>query len=101
MEGDASSVVNHKVDAVNTQHVSNLVRVGNGSNSTVPDGNVGKVLGQQHAAFDVDVAVDKAREDIGRIVVYSLSGKDGGDASIRNNERAVVDYTIQRVDDVS
>ena len=75
--------------------------IGNGCYGSVTDGDAGKVLGQQHAAFDMDMAVNKAGKDVGQIVVRAVGGKDGRDASVGNDQRSVADPAIQRIDNVT
>ena len=84
MEGYLTAVFNHEVDAVDAEHIGYLVRVGNGGQRAVTDGDTGKVLGQQHAALDVDVAVDESGKNVGGIIFHAVGRKDRGDAAVGN-----------------
>ena len=111
MEGNLTSVLNHKVDTLDAEHVGNLMRIGNGSNRAVLDGNMSKVLWKQHAALNVNVAVDEAWQDKGGVIIKLMieeggwqiifGRKNGSDAPVVDNKCAVVNPLSQRINDMS
>ena len=53
----------HVLDARRAQHVGNFVRIGDRRHRAKSHGQLGERGRRHHAAFDVDVAVDEARQD--------------------------------------
>ena len=45
------------------------MRVGNGGDGSMSDGDSSELIRQQHRTFDVNVSVDKARHDVGLGVI--------------------------------
>ena len=65
LERRALGVLDHQVDALETHDVADLVRVVKDAGGAVGDDAAGVFAGREHRGFDVDVAVEHARGDIG------------------------------------
>ena len=54
------SVFDHKPDALNTEYVSNFMRIRNGGDGSVDYGHTGEFGRNEHGTFDVDVRIDES-----------------------------------------
>lgn len=100
METHLAGALKHKVDALNAQDVGNLVRVGDDGNGALSDGETGKMLGKKERGLDVDVAVDKTRQEIGSLWRNGARG-EGNDAAVGDLDTAIEEATIEDVDNMS
>ena len=81
------AVGNHQPHAVETEHVGDLVRIGDGGDRSVSHCEPRELARDHHRAFDVNVRVDEAGEDE-RVELRARLFVDGGDPTALDRDRA-------------
>lgn len=90
----------HVADAVETEDVGDLVRVGDGADGAVGDGDAGELRRGEHGALDVDVGVDEAGAEVAG-VGDGLVFADGGDFAVGDFDNAGENALVGDVEDLA
>ncbi len=92
--------VEHVADAIQSQHIGDLVRVNDDGRRAARDDSASELVGRHQRAFDVDVCVNKAGTDVASAYVNNLLGRvalsDADDAAV--SQRNIRRVNLARVD---
>ena len=93
----------HVVDTFHTQHITNLMRVGNDTYRAVTDSDACKLVRHHHAALDMHVSVNEARHDVWpRLSPFrQLTTSDVSNLPFSDDDLTIVYLTTHHVDDMS
>ncbi len=91
------SLKNHLAHARYAQHIANFVRVGHGGDGAVNDRQPRKLRGRQQRAFNVNVGIDKARQDVWFAGALRAEVLDPVDPSVVNNKRTIRDRLVKEI----
>jgi hypothetical protein len=74
----------HELHAGNAQDIGDFVRIGNRRNGPVHHGSPAKLARDEKRAFDMDVSVDEAGEDVGIALAADFANLGDATASHRH-----------------
>ena len=69
----ALPLFNHEANTIYSEHIANLVWVGNRSYRTMTDSGLGKFLRQDHATLNMHMTIDKTRHDVRIVLILRKS----------------------------
>ena len=93
-DGCAAAVLNHKAQAVQARHISNLVAVGNGGGSTARRGHASILGGTDVRRLDMQMPVNKTGSEIATLAVDDLSCLIGASGIVATIVEHADDHTV-------
>jgi len=95
-------ILEHEADAVQTQYIGDLVRIGDDRSDAMGHNGAGEFRGRGHGAFDVHVGVDEARSQIGSFqiddLVRFIAFAQSHDAGSSHSHICFDDFPAENVD---
>ena len=106
-QGQVPAGVRQAPDSLDAQHVGDLVGVGAHRGGAAGEGHPGKVVGGQHAAFQMHVGIHEARQGVSAAAVHGsaalrrfLRAENPGDMTVDNADGAAYNRSAEHVDDL-
>ena len=106
-QGQVPAGVRQAPDSLDAQHVGDLVGVGAHRGGAAGEGHPGKVVGGQHAAFQMHVGIHEARQGISAAAVHGsaalrrfLRAENPGDMTVDNADRSAYNRGAEHIDDL-
>ena len=106
-QGQVPAGVCQAPDPLDAQHVGDLVGVGAHRGGAAGEGHPGKVVGGQHAAFQMHVGIHEARQGVSAAAVHGsaalrrfLRAENPGDMTVDNADRSAYNRGAEHIDDL-